>query len=70
MTPQLFVSLNTTFFVIGFVLAIIVLILAARHTWMVGYGPEQARIRFWMAIALILLTLLALSAAIFNLIFV
>lgn len=69
-TPQLFVSLNAAFFGVGLVLSIVVLILGARHTWLVGYGQPQGRIRYWMAIVLALLILLALSAAVFNLIFV
>lgn len=69
MTPETFFTGNILFLAGAFVLAILILILAARHSWLVAYGPQQGRLRFWMAIALVLLVLLAASAAVFNLLF-
>ena len=65
--PQLFLTGNLIFVAVGFVLAVMILYFASRHFWLVAYGPEQARIRFWIAICLVLLTFLALGAIAFNL---
>ncbi len=69
MLSNLFLVGNVILLVGAFVLSIAVLIFASRHTWLVAYGAAQARLRFWMAVCLILLTLLAIAAAVFNLLF-
>lgn len=66
---QLFISGNFIFLAIALAFAVAILIFASRHTWLVAYGPEQARLRFWMAVCLVLLTLLAVAAIVFNLLF-
>lgn len=67
---QVFLSINGGLFVAAVVLTIIVLSLASRHTWLVGYGAEQHRVRVWMSLMLIILTLIAAAGAAFNLFFV
>lgn len=66
---QLFIGGNFIFLAVAFVFAIAILIFASRHFWLVAYGPEQARLRFWAAVCLVLLTLLAIAALVFNLLF-
>lgn len=68
MTPQLFLGINAAFFLVGLPLAVIVLVLAAQHSWLIAYGPQQSRIRIWMALVLILLIILSACAAVFNLV--
>lgn len=67
MTPELFIGINAALFLVGLLLACVVLALAARHGWLIAYGPQQARLRLWLALVLILLVILCASAAVFNL---
>jgi hypothetical protein len=67
---QIFLATNAALFVIALLLAAVVLILASRHVWLTGYGSEQARVRVWTAVMLILLTLTSIAGAVFNLFFV
>lgn len=67
---QIFLSINGGLFAAALLFTIIVLILASRHVWLTGYGPQQHRVRVWMSLLLILLTLAALAGAVFNLFFV
>ena len=63
------ISGNLVFLATAAVLALAVLFFASRHAWLTAYGPEQARIRFWTAICLVLLTILSAAAIAFNLLF-
>lgn len=63
------ISGNLVFLAAAAVLAIAILFFASRHTWLTAYGPEQARLRFWTAICLVLLCLLSAAAIVFNLLF-
>lgn len=68
MTRELFIGINAAFFLFGLVLAIIALALAARHSWLIAYSREQAHLRLWLALVLILLVILSTSATVFNLV--
>jgi len=69
MTPEIFLTVNLAAFIVGLTLTIIVLSLAARHLWLVGYGSRQRRLQTWIALCLIILVGLAVIIAAFNLFF-
>lgn len=67
---QVFLATNAAFIAAAFLLTVVMLILASRHVWRTGYGSEQHRLRVWTSLVLIILTLIAVAAIIFNLVFI
>ena len=67
---QVFLLANAGFFGIGIIFSVLLLILGARHQWLVGYGREQRRIRVYISVVILAFIVLSLTAAFFNLTFV
>lgn len=66
----LFITVNTALWAAAVASALAILYLASRHTWLVAQGPRQARLRLWMAFLFLVIAALAISGAVFNLVFV
>jgi len=66
--PAIFLGVNVAMLILGVILAILVLIINARHQFLIGFGPEQKMLRIYAALALMALIALGIGASLFNII--